>query len=125
MGSSPTHISLEGCTCLSPHSIHSWWVGEAAVPHVTQHLFPAPPAWGCMWLCWGYLASQQRPVPMESQRTEICAWCCLPSSLPGYFYPGGGKYISPGSPPPDQSLQPHGWAAPATLLAAAASEDSN
>lgn len=54
VGTSPTHISLEGCTC--------WWVGEAAVPHVTQHLFPAPPAWGCMWLCWGY-HSVQRSVP--------------------------------------------------------------
>lgn len=78
MGSSPTHISLEGCTCLSPHPIHSWWVGEAAVPHVTQHLFPAPPAWGCMWLCWGYLASQQKPVPWSRS---------VQRSVPGAVFP--------------------------------------
>lgn len=63
---------------------------------------------------------------MESQRTEIYASCCLPSSLPGYFYPGGGKCISQGSPPPNQSLQLHGQAVLAALLAAAAAaEDSN
>lgn len=62
---------------------------------------------------------------MESQHTEICVSCCLPSSLPSYFYPGGGKCISPGSPPPNQSLQLHGQAVLAALLAAAAAEDSN
>lgn len=74
----PTHRSLEGCTCLSLHLVHSWWVAETAVAHVTQHLFPAPPAWGCVWLCCGYLASQQRPVPRS---------CSVQRSGPGAVFP--------------------------------------
>lgn len=94
------------------------------MPCGTQHLFPAPPAWGWVWLCWGYLACQQRPVPW-SHGVQVSVPGALPSSLPGYFYPGSGKCISPGSPPPDQSLQLYGQAVSAALLAAAAAEDSN